>query len=94
MTILRIIMYICGLILMAIIGYNLGFTNGYSNAIDNFNDWRKSFYARFEANDKDWIEAYRAMDEDWSKKHKEVIANYERQIMILKQMLKEKRGDK
>lgn len=94
MTILKFIAYICGLILMAIVGYNSGYVNGSSNAIESFNDWRKSFYARYETNDKDWIEAYKAMDEDWNAKYKETVENYERQIKILKQMLEKERGEK
>lgn len=94
MTILKIIMYICGLILMAIVSYNAGYANGISNAIESFNDWRKSFYARYETNNKGWLEAYKAMDEDWNAKYKETVENYERQIKALTQMLEKERGEK
>lgn len=94
MTILKFIAYICGLILMAILGYNSGYMNGNSDTIERFNDWRNSFYARYEANDKDWAEAYTAMQSEWLEKYKATTESYERQIKILKQMLEKERGEK
>lgn len=54
MTIFKFVMYIYGLILMAIVGYNSGYMNGNRDTIERFNDWRNSFYARH----KETVENY------------------------------------
>ena len=94
MTFFYISIFIAFLILTAVIGYNSGYVNGNRNAIDTFDDWRKSFYARYEESDKDWSEAYSELNNDWQTKYSNTVENYERQIKILNSMLEKKRGEK